>query len=343
MNLSNHQNIYISFYGGEPLLNFKLIEKAVNYVKNLKLQHNVVTFSMTTNGVLLDKYMDFLVENEFNLLISLDGDESNNSYRIFKNGKPSFMLIEKNLESLRSKYPDYFTRKVNFNAVIHNKNSVSGVYSFFKQHFGKIPRIAALNTFGIREDQKEDFWKTYSNLDESLYKSEDYSSIQREMFIKLPNIQDVSNFIHMNNDFCFNNYNEMLYSLDNATRLPTGTCNPFSRKIFITANGKILPCERISHEYALGTVDKNGINIDFGEIAQKYENWYEKILSQCRVCYQSENCVQCIFYLDLSSERTTCNGFMNREDYSKYISSQIDFLENTPSMYSKILKKVIIK
>lgn len=280
--------------------------------------------------------MDFLVENEFNLLISLDGNESNNNYRVFKNGKPAFPAIKKNVEALRSKYPDYFNRKVNFNAVLHNKNSVSEVYNYFKQHFGKIPRIAALNSFGIREDQKEAFWKTYSNLDESLYKNEDYSLIQREMFIKLPNIQGVSEFIHMNNDFCFNNYNEMLYSSDNKARLPTGTCNPFSKKIFVTANGKILPCERISHEYVLGTVDENGVNIDLEYITGKYNQWYEKIFSQCLACYQSENCVQCIFYLDLSSDHTTCNGFMNREDYAKYISSHVDFLENTPSMYSKI-------
>jgi uncharacterized protein len=343
MNRSHDQNIYISFYGGEPLLNFKLIEKVVNYMKNLNLQHNVVTFSMTTNGVLLDKHMDFLVENEFNLLISLDGGESNNSYRVFKNGKPAFMEIKKNVDALRSKYPNYFTRKVNFNAVIHNRNSISEVYNYFKQHFGKIPRIAALNSFGIREDQKEAFWKTYSNLNESLYKNEDYSLIQREMFIKLPNIQDVSDFIHLNNDFCFNNYNEMLYSFENIARLPTGTCNPFSKKIFVAANGKILPCERISHEYVLGTVDENGVNIDFEEIAAKYSNWYEKIVYKCLSCYQSENCIQCIFYLDLSSDRTTCNGFMNRDDYSKYLSSHVDFLENTPSIYSKILKKVIIK
>jgi uncharacterized protein len=343
MNRSHGQNIYIGFYGGEPLLNFKLIEEVVNFMKNLNLQHNVVTFSITTNGILLDKYMDFLVENEFNLLISLDGGESNNSYRVFKNGKPAFMSIKKNVEALQSKYPDYFTRKVNFNAVIHNKNSISEVYNYFKQNFDKIPRVGGLDSFGIREDQKEAFWKAYSNLNESLYKNEDYSLIQREMFIRLPNIQYVSDFIHINNDFCFNNYNEMLYSLDNTGKLPTGTCLPFSRKIFVTANGKILQCERINHEYALGTVDENGVNIDFEDIAVKYSNWFGKIISQCDACYQSENCVQCIFYLDLSSDHTICNGFMNLEDYSKYLSSHIDFLENTPSMYSEILKKVVIK
>lgn len=32
-------------------------------------------FTMTTNGILLDRYLDFLVQHDFQLLISLDGNE----------------------------------------------------------------------------------------------------------------------------------------------------------------------------------------------------------------------------------------------------------------------------
>ena len=74
-------------------MNFAFIKEIVNYVKQLKLQHNRFSFSMTTNGVLLKKHMDFLYENDFNLLISLDGDEKNNAYRVFVNGKPSYETI----------------------------------------------------------------------------------------------------------------------------------------------------------------------------------------------------------------------------------------------------------
>lgn len=343
LNRSLDQNIYISFYGGEPLLNFQLIRGVVDFVKSVNLNGKRVIFAITTNGVLLDKYMDFLEANDFNLLISLDGDKSNNDYRLFKGGKSAFPLIQKNIVALQAKYPDYFLKKVNFNAVIHNKNSVSEAYNFIKQNFGKIPQVAAINAFGIREDQKEQFWKTYSNVEESLYKSEDYSLIQRDMFIKLPNVQSMSNFLHTNTDCSFNDYNDMLYSSVGKARLPTGTCLPFSKKIFVTASGKILPCEKINHEYALGTVDEKGVNINCDSIAEKYNQWYEKIASQCYGCYQSEDCFQCIFYLDLSSDPTICKGFMNQEDYLRYVSSQVDFLETAPAMYYRILKEVMIK
>ena len=45
---------------------------------------------MTTNGILLNKHMDFLKEKDIRLSISLDGGKVNNSYRITKTKKNSF-------------------------------------------------------------------------------------------------------------------------------------------------------------------------------------------------------------------------------------------------------------
>ncbi|HCK23606.1 MAG TPA: hypothetical protein DHW31_02300 [Bacteroides graminisolvens] len=62
----------ISFYGGEPLLNMPFIKSAVSFFKNLSIHGKQFSFSMTSNAILLDRHIDFLAENEFSLLISLD-------------------------------------------------------------------------------------------------------------------------------------------------------------------------------------------------------------------------------------------------------------------------------
>jgi len=154
-NTSHHKNIYISFYGGEPLLNMPFIKEVVNFVKEMKVSHNRFIFSMTTNALLLKKHMKFLAANDFRLLISLDGNRKNNAYRILPNGKPAYDLIIQNIQALYKQYPDFFKTNVNFNAVFHNQNTVSEIYAFFKKKFDKIPRIGELNTQGIREDKKE--------------------------------------------------------------------------------------------------------------------------------------------------------------------------------------------
>lgn len=56
---------------------------------------------MTTNATLVHKHIDFLVENEFKLLISLDGNEVNHSYRVFNNNKNSHKTVIKNIDIIK--------------------------------------------------------------------------------------------------------------------------------------------------------------------------------------------------------------------------------------------------
>ena len=79
---SSSRDVMISFYGGEPLLNMPFIKQVVEYVERIKVENLNFKFSMTTNSILLDKYVDYLVCKKFDLLISLDGDEFAHSYRV---------------------------------------------------------------------------------------------------------------------------------------------------------------------------------------------------------------------------------------------------------------------
>lgn len=72
------------FYGGEPLLNMSFIEQIIEVVSQLNIGKEMeVSYLMTTNATLIHKYLPFLVENKFRLMISLDGNEENHSYRFF--------------------------------------------------------------------------------------------------------------------------------------------------------------------------------------------------------------------------------------------------------------------
>jgi uncharacterized protein len=343
-NRSHHRNIYISFYGGEPLLNFPFIREVVRYVEGLKLSHHRFSFAMTTNGILLHRYMDFLHDHHFNLLISLDGDEQNTAYRVFKTGKPAYADIMENVAVLQERYPDYFRRRVNFNAVLHNKNSVSEIYHFFKTRFNKKPTIGELNTSGIKESQKKKFRETYANLNESLYQSEDYSLIENDMFVQLPGMQQIMIFLQQRTDCCFNDYNDLLYTRREPRRLPTGTCLPFSKKIFVTVKGKILPCERIGQQFGLGQVTAERVELDLEGIAEKYNRYYQKMRPLCQACYHAETCKQCIFNLStLENEHPVCHGFMTEKEYRRYLSSLVAQVEAKPAMYEKMLKTVTVE
>ena len=77
--------------------------------------------------------------------------------------------------------------------------------------------------------------------------------------------------------FRYLDYTNLLFERPDITPVPTGTCLPFSRKMFVTVNGKILPCERIGQQFALGIVSEESVNLDLQAIANKYNAYYAKM------------------------------------------------------------------
>lgn len=63
----------IKFFGGEPLLEFDLIKKIVEYQAE---KRRGTKYELTTNGHLLDENkIEFMLKNDFDIHVSIDGDE----------------------------------------------------------------------------------------------------------------------------------------------------------------------------------------------------------------------------------------------------------------------------
>ena len=95
-NSGPRKNIEIDFFGGEPLLNLDVVKNAVDYgKKQAKANNKVLTFTMTTNAVLLDDdAIDFLNEEMDNVVISIDGRrEIHERVRKARNGAQTYDVI----------------------------------------------------------------------------------------------------------------------------------------------------------------------------------------------------------------------------------------------------------
>ncbi len=116
----NNQKCNISFFGGEPLLLFKRIKRMTEYVKR-KLEGRPITFSITTNGSLITpEVADYLADNDFEVLVSLDSfQEVNSRTRIPRDRDPK-EVYAKIIEGVR----DLLARQVNVacNIVITGAN-----------------------------------------------------------------------------------------------------------------------------------------------------------------------------------------------------------------------------
>ena len=152
---SSKKDVNICFFGGEPLINFELVEKTVSYaLRNLQTENKKIHFSIVTNGILLTRRIaDFLKTNKFEIRVSIDGNETfENIKYVDKKALDHKPLILSSILLLD---------KFSVNSVIMDKNSdilklrkLLSPYPI-KKHYLYLP---------ISRDRKDDFLKNLENL-----------------------------------------------------------------------------------------------------------------------------------------------------------------------------------
>jgi uncharacterized protein len=97
------KKLVVVFFGGEPLLNYKLITSSVAYARSrAAAAEKHVDFALTTNGTLLeDDVVRYLLAQEIGVTVSVDGfEEVHDKHRRFSNGDPSYRVILPGLKRL---------------------------------------------------------------------------------------------------------------------------------------------------------------------------------------------------------------------------------------------------
>lgn len=343
--------VTIGFYGGEPLLNMRFIKKIVEISDYLNPEKKWdIHFSMTTNATLLHKHIDFLVANKFRLLISLDGNKINHSYRIYaKNNKNSFRKVIENIDMIQRDYPEYFISHVMFNTVLHNRNSVKDIYEFIYNRYSKIPRISELTTDNVNPEKTDVFKKIFQGKggSEEEYLNEKTNLLKNDGHNELLLYKALTDFLKY---YSINHYIADILELWHRREVfwPTCTCQPFQLRTFLTSQGKLLPCERINHKYSLGKVilDEQ-IIIDYKAIAQKYNFYYDRLKEVCQYCYGYRFCGLCMYSIknlsNLDIDEFVCSRFYDQEAYIKRLYNIFSFLEEFPNDFFQIIENDMIQ
>lgn len=95
-NSGTRHNLEVDFFGGEPLMNFKVVKELVAYARSVEKEHGKhFRFTLTTNGMLLDdEVIDFCNAEMDNVVLSLDGRrEVNDRFRKTAGGQGSYDVI----------------------------------------------------------------------------------------------------------------------------------------------------------------------------------------------------------------------------------------------------------
>ncbi|MBQ2898066.1 MAG: thioether cross-link-forming SCIFF peptide maturase [Clostridia bacterium] len=114
-NSGTRKNLEVDFFGGEPLMNWDVVKKLVEYARSIEKKHNKnFRFTLTTNGMLIDdEVIEFSNKEMSNVVLSLDGrKEIHDAYRVDYNGKGSWdKIVPKFKEFVKKRgNKDYYIR-----------------------------------------------------------------------------------------------------------------------------------------------------------------------------------------------------------------------------------------
>ena len=337
----NHSGqLIISFYGGEPLKNFRFIKEIVEYATIAYGKRHSFKFTMSSNGLLLSKYAGFLTKHDFDISVSLDGDEAGNSFRVLPNYKSSFNLVVKNLDFVKEHYPEYFEKSISFLTVLHNKNSFTGVNDFFMQKYGKIPLASLISTQNINDPYRDEFQKTF--LDGTRNDDHGGNSMQN-LFMNHPVVKELANTIEKYSGYVFKNHFQVMSRVNgnSGTKefVPTATCSPFSMRVFLTADGCIVPCEHISRVFEIGQLNNSEIHIRNESVAHMFNKCFDKIRPVCNQCFLADNCKECVFNTRVETDDPLCEYFMDEKKFSQYLARSFNAIEENFPLYRRVIKE----
>lgn len=302
----------ISFYGGEPLMNFAVVRQIVEYAERIEFRNRSLFFTMTTNAMLLSKYADFLSRHKFKMLISLDGNKENDSYRITPNGNPSFDIVMKNLKCVENLYSEWFAT-FRYNAVFTNKSDVREIVDWFKMQFNTTPNFSPLH---VPTEDAKDGNRILSML--KTFEIPEDIELVPSLITQNPLFNRILVFTTRLLNNSVSKESELLVdeSIENST-LPTGTCIPFSKRLFVSYNGKIHPCEKVNRDSPLGYIDNSGcVHIDCNEVANGFMKRIAEVSSLCKKCYMQFCCTKCSFCYSNGK----CEEFTSKNKFAKLLS-----------------------
>jgi uncharacterized protein len=319
----------ISFYGGEPLLNFPVIEAVTARVRSHPEGHRI-DLTVDTNGLAIDeKIAEFLVREGFEVQLSLDGPAHlHDRYRKTLAGGGSHARTIAGLQRLLAVDRD-FHRKVSFNVVLAPPYAVEEVVEYFED-------FAPYRELGIQEPPNAtlDFvdlsYIDFPQVQEAgagqatprqalvstlaRYHAECAAGRHEQMTPVLRSVldHDLVGFFHRSRT-----------RLTSGEFFPTGSCQPGLKKLHVRAEGSLLPCERGADRLFIGQISTG---IDQNAVEDMYRKLVGAVKDRCRTCWAVRNCSTCFIHMGVGWDQAADGKVEIAEDFCRGARNSAEFI-----------------
>lgn len=275
---ANSKPIRISFYGGEPLVNYPLVQYAIQ--SGLQRWEDDVTFSVSTNGTLLtEERIDWLVNYGVELAISIDGTQPfHDAHRVDAKGNGSYTKVRNALAYLHNnpfnKYP-----KVVLMMTLPSVSTLIPIAQAWHedevlQHYAPTHISGLTPNFsqGVAKEEWETLKTQYIQLLDAYEQHPEWSVLQT-FFDEIVAYWK----------------NRPVFEVSGST--PLSTCMPVNTKLYIDANLQLAVCEKFNDRFRIGSIN-GGIN--WQKANEMTKEYYRKRESRCAYCPAVRMCNMCL-------------------------------------------------
>lgn len=265
------KNLEVDFFGGEPLMNWEVCKKLVEYGREQEKIHNKnFRFTLTTNGLLInDDVIEFCNREMGNVVLSLDGRKStNDAMRVSRNGAGSYdLIIDKFKKFANSRNQEnYYMR---------------GTYTHNNLDFSK--DIIHMADMGFKELSIE---PVVCSPDEPYALKDGDLPVLKEQYQILAD--EMLKRYRKGNGFTFYHYMIDLDAGPCIVKRVSG-CGVGTEYLAVTPNGELYPCHQFvgDEKFLLGNIWDGITN---KQVLEQFENCNVYSHKECKDCFAKLYC-----------------------------------------------------
>lgn len=270
-NSGSREHLEVDFFGGEPLMNWDVVKRLVEYGRSKEAEHHKkFRFTITTNGVLLnDEIMEFCNREMSNVVMSLDGRRDvNDKMRPFRNGSGSYDLTVPKFQEFarRRRQKNYYVRGT---FTRHNLDFAADVLHYADLGFEQMSMEPVVS------DPAEDYSIRQEDIPAIL---KEYDKLALE-YIKRKKEGRGFNFFHFMLDL----------TAGPCVAKRMAGCGSGTEYLAVTPWGDLYPCHQFvgNEKFLLGNVDTGIVN---DEIRDEFKTCNVYAKEACKDCFARFYC-----------------------------------------------------
>lgn len=279
--------IKLFIYGGEPLLNYNIVQYTIG--KARKKWDNDVSFTISTNGTTLTKErIDWLVTNNVVLSLSIDGTKPfHDSHRVDALGNGSYTRVYDALKYIKTTYPEYAKEMslimtlASFDKIIEIAEAWNNDEILHEMSPTMMNSLAPNFSKGVDWADYEEVKEFYDTLLDTYGKHQDWVVLRKLL------------------ESCVAYWKERPI-FEPSSAVPMATCLPNNTKLYIDTNLQIGVCEKMSDNYRIGNI-KDGI--DWVKANSVVRDYYNKRFERCKDCSAVRMCNMCLTAIEHTDEQ----------------------------------------